>query len=185
MSVKIYQAWRWKKELGVFPVIGKIQVAARKEIEKQLRKLVRYTNIGNNRRARWEMASMLSWTTRISTTSQYINPYGINIVFLLRETPEHYLCMPLHPRDDFNFIKDIEGVEEFGYWDNTDRPVGISQEDWEARRQFWIDHWKPERPCIQFSALNIQNPEMEITEMLVPEGFREEELPEDYWEVDQ
>ncbi len=182
MSVKIYQAWRWPKELGVFAVTSKIEAAAKKEVEKRLRKLVRDAHIEDNRRARWEISAMLSSVTKLSTTSLRIDPYDMNIVFMVREAPQHYLCMPTNGRDRFEFMKSIEGVEEFGYWNNTDKPEEISQEDWDARGQFWDDYWKPEQPSIQFSALSILDPGMEITEMLVPDFFREKKLPANYWE---
>lgn len=31
------------------------------------------------------------------------------------------------------------GVFEFGYWNNTDQPDGVSEEDWEQRAQQWND----------------------------------------------
>jgi len=182
MSTKIYQAWRWPKALGVFAVTSKIEAAAKKEVGKRLRKLVRNAKIEDNRKARWEIASMLSSVTKISTVSLRIDPYDMNIVFMLREAPEHYLCMPTNGRDRFEFMKDIEGVEEFGYWDNTDRPDGMTQEEWDARGKLWDDYWKPEQPSLQFSALSILDPSIEITEMLAPDFFEGKKLPEDYWE---
>jgi len=52
MSTKIYQAWRWSKALGVFAVTSKIEAAAKKEVGKRLRKLVRNAKIEDNRKAR-------------------------------------------------------------------------------------------------------------------------------------
>lgn len=34
-------------------------------------------------------------------------------------------------------LEDVEGVEEYGYWNNTDRPEGVSEEEWDARRDAW------------------------------------------------
>ncbi len=31
----------------------------------------------------------------------------------------------------------LPGVEEFGYWDNTDQPDGVSDDEWDARSRAW------------------------------------------------
>lgn len=34
-------------------------------------------------------------------------------------------------------------VEEYGYWNNTDQPAGVTDEEWAERRRFW-DHVMPD-----------------------------------------
>lgn len=34
-------------------------------------------------------------------------------------------------------FKELDGVEEFAYWNNTDRPDRCTQEEWDARKEIW------------------------------------------------
>ena len=40
------------------------------------------------------------------------------------------------------------GCREFGYWNNTDRPEELSDEQWEARHQLWNDVLRDEVACV-------------------------------------
>ena len=45
-------------------------------------------------------------------------------------------------------IDSVPGVEEYGYWNNSDRPEEISQKSWDAREKNWdniCDNWDEAR----------------------------------------
>ncbi|MCH6469874.1 hypothetical protein [Sinomonas terrae] len=48
----------------------------------------------------------------------------------------HLLVFADNPQYE-NTLDDMEGVEEYGYWNNTDRPDGLSEAEWDARREAW------------------------------------------------
>jgi len=59
-------------------------------------------------------------------------------------------------------LLESEVVEEFGYWDNTDRPDGVSKAQWRAREQAWsvLGHHAPSEV-----GLTIQHPGLYQTEV--------------------
>lgn len=38
-----------------------------------------------------------------------------------------------------DMFKSIEGIELYPYWDNTDKPENITQEEWDKRRDEWLE----------------------------------------------
>jgi len=52
-----------------------------------------------------------------------------------------YLAYPFYPEDDiffFNkFIEKCDWLREYGYWDNSDMPEDMSNEEWNQRRIDW------------------------------------------------
>lgn len=183
MSVKIYTAWRWHKKHGLMAVSGKIERAAKEEVRKTVRKMVRDANIQDNRSARYKMSDLLTSITKTAFVSLRRDPFDLNSVFMVRETPTHYLCIPTDGWNyKFEYMKSIKEVEAYGYWDNTDMPEGMTTREWKARGKVWDKYWNPGRPTIQFSALDITDPSMEFLDMLVPDMFSSKKITSDYWE---
>lgn len=182
MSVKIYAAWRWEKRHGLFEMTKKISDAAMQELRGQLRKIVREAKIEENRQARYELLQFLSQHIRVSAVSLLRDPYDYNYRFMVRRAGNFFLCMPTDNHQKFDFLKKIPHLEEYGYWDNTDQPEGISRKDWKARGRFWDKYWIPEAHCVEFSPICQTNPFPDIQPVLCPDLWKKEQLPKGYWE---
>jgi hypothetical protein len=40
-------------------------------------------------------------------------------------------------RDALDFLQDDSRVEDYSYWNNTDKPDDVTDEAWEQRRSIW------------------------------------------------
>ena len=45
-----------------------------------------------------------------------------------------------------DFLREMPELQSYGFWDNTDRPKGVSRREWERRESVWRamlkpDHW--------------------------------------------
>ncbi|WP_422758883.1 hypothetical protein [Paenarthrobacter sp. C1] len=65
------------------------------------------------------------------------NEFGVEIG-LDEVTGRHLLLLISYNRDLTDAFKVIDGVEEYGYWNDTDsRPDGVTKSDWEERKAAW------------------------------------------------
>lgn len=182
MSTKIYTAWRWEKRHGLFEMTKKISDAAAQELRKLLRKIVRDGKIEENRSARYSLTQLLGQHIRIAAVSLLRDPYDYNYRFMVRDAKTHYLCMPTDGRQEYKFLDKIRGLEEYGYWDNTDRPEKLSRREWKARGRFWDKYWVPEAHTVEFSPICQTDPFPDLQPILLPDLWEKKKLPKNYWE---
>lgn len=65
------------------------------------------------------------------------NEFGVEIG-LDQATGRHHLLLISYNRDLTDAFEEVEGVEEYGYWNNTDSyPDGVTEADWEERKAAW------------------------------------------------
>jgi len=186
MSIKIHEGWRWdQSKHGFWSVIGKIQNAAKKEIEKRLKRFVVASKIQKNPKARWEMAQILGQHTQQARFSLCRDMYDMNTVFFVRGAGDYALLMPCDSRRDYGFMKKIKELEDFKYYNNTDRPADITAKEWKSREKFWLKYWKPNLPAIEFSALDTMMPGKEILDIMCPDFMDKDGGPEGYWDIDK
>jgi hypothetical protein len=53
---------------------------------------------------------------------------------------KHFFCMPIHPRwmgMPENLSDRLDWAEDFSYWNNTDRPEHLTEEEWDQRGFTW------------------------------------------------
>jgi hypothetical protein len=75
---------------------------------------------------------------KIINTRQRNHSYDFSCQVSIIPTENYILCQIFE--DDSSFLKvweSMKGVEEFGYWDNTDHPNNVSDEAWDLRYQIW------------------------------------------------
>ena len=67
--------------------------------------------------------------------------FGFSVSFIPRR--DKILCLLYAEQKAFiEFWRNLEDVEEYAYWDNTDEPEDIDYEDWKARGKEWDDALK-------------------------------------------
>jgi hypothetical protein len=65
------------------------------------------------------------------------NEFGVQIG-LDPATGRHHLLLISYNHELTDVFEEIDGVEEYGYWNNTDSyPAGVTVADWEDRRAAW------------------------------------------------
>jgi len=183
MSVKIYSGWRWRKKHGMFQVMEKVQEAAKKAVMLDIREMI--VRIGLHERTpgeRFEMASLLSRHTQ--QVSIQIDPYDYNRVFYVRDAGSYYLMMPWHHRDKFDYLRKIPELEEYGYWNNTDKPKHISTRSWRARGRFWDRYWfTGDKEPVTTMVLHVIDPVEPIhffVEAVSPDAYGRK-IPKNFW----
>lgn len=85
------------------------------------------------------------------------NPWALDVSVTMRRYRKRYYLVPYCERSSFvggslDFLPEMEGLEEFGYWNNTDRPDHVTAAQWAWRGRVWEyltqhDVW-PEFVCI-------------------------------------
>jgi hypothetical protein len=181
MSTKIYVAWRWHRCHGLFDMTRRINEAAREEIRLILRKTVRDAKIEDNKQVRYEILQHLCQHIRVAAVSTLRDVYDINYRFMVKRAASYFLCMPTNQHRDYKFLAGIPYLETYPYWDNTDRPDGVSQRAWNARGKFWAKYWLPGANTIEFSPLCQEDPFPDLRPILVPDLFGKKQLSKNYW----
>ena len=182
MSIKIYEGWRWPVTDGLFSVLELLQTACLETITKQLKRIVVRMEITDNKMARLELVDYLGKITQMARTSLSRVAGDMNMIFFIREADGYYLMMPEDNHYDFTLVKKALSKYQYDYYDNSDKPVGISDEGWGAREEVWTKGWKPKSPCVEFPILTMTAPSMQIREILCPELFVKV-MPKNYWDV--
>jgi hypothetical protein len=64
-------------------------------------------------------------------------------------TPRKILALLFTEQESFRKIwRDLDGVEEYGYWDNTDQPESITEQEWHQRGKDWDKYLGYDAPCV-------------------------------------
>lgn len=181
MSIKVYHGWRWPRSIDTLRVCADIETAAKAHVRRELRRVVREMKLEDNRRARFELASYIGRAVQLGFITSRQDGLDPNYVFYVRAAGEHVLCMPDFQRKNYDFMKGVQDVEDYAYWDNTDEPEGMDHEEWKRRGQLWEKYWTGKEPCIQVSALSYLEPTLDIMDVICPD-YMAPELPKGYWE---
>jgi hypothetical protein len=183
MSVKIYNGWRWKKSLGFFEMIEKIKAAAHSEFSRQIKEAVVSMELDRpkTKKARYELATFIA---RLINRSAYASDaaYDYNRVYYIKDAGDYYLMMPSNTRLKHAALYQVNGLEDFKYWDNVDTPEEITQEDWKARGAFWDKNWGEKAACATFELVDPIFPMTYVTDVVVPDMFEKKEVDDSYWD---
>lgn len=74
---------------------------------------------------------------KMSTRSTFHDPLRFSLVFG-KSASGQLLAYPFYGENDYLYaLREMEEVEEYGYWNNTDPEEGITEEEWDFRRKEW------------------------------------------------
>jgi hypothetical protein len=69
--------------------------------------------------------------------------YEVKLGFLKDPETGQLLCAWFGSRDNKEIFDEFDGVTEFSYWNSTEGPDDISEEDWEERGEIWNRSFLP------------------------------------------
>lgn len=161
MSTKIYTAYRLKNGKNLWKFIHKSKQQAKEGIEKILmdtyrrwlddqeflEKIVKNYNPEDYTSLAFEMSDYLTRKYKEQVTSPLRTPFNMDVSYTVRESKGRYYIIPYCDgimRNTLDFLREHEDLEEYSYWDNTDKPEEISQAKWNKRGDNWekvIEHW--------------------------------------------
>jgi len=140
MSVKIYCAYRCKVE-DFWAVLETIKLRARdhlsKAIDAALPQIVPESEDFPNKRVRLREAYR-RYVAQLSSPER--NPSDLSVSVAFRKHENYVLAIPyadMLMRRSLDFLEDIPELEDYAYWNNTDQPDHISDEDWASRGRAW------------------------------------------------
>jgi hypothetical protein len=60
-----------------------------------------------------------------------------NIHFFSDQRTRTLAVYPTGPQEAYDLVKNLPGAAEYGYWNNTDRPDHVTEQQWLEREAFW------------------------------------------------
>lgn len=87
------------------------------------------------------------------------NPWALDVSVTLRVLYNRYYLIPYCDKaslvgGSLNFMEEMEELEAFGYWNNTDPPEEVSSKEWEARKEVW-SHFISESRWTNYLVLDV------------------------------
>ena len=73
-------------------------------------------------------------------------------------------------------LRAMPQVEAYGYWNNSDRPAGVSEREWEDRRQAWARTLPTGVPADSMDSWELEKPEGRVEALLTRILSSDEEL---------
>lgn len=159
MSTKIYEAYRLKKNVSLFNFVRDARALGEAAVKGVFRKI--YTELaetavntdsdeykkalesydGNETLARYSMAHELvrkGYKAQLGDPFRNFFNFDVSIVF--REYQNRFYLIPIgdgRMRESLDFLKKHPNLEDFAYWNNTDRPDNVSAQAWRRRAKVW------------------------------------------------
>ena len=151
MSTKIYNAYRFPKTLGLFDVMNKVKEDGLKVVKHRMRHY--YDVIIEQGKTVEETHDIIIKLYKEAVVSTENNPFNFDMQIGIHEYKNYYYLIPYGVVDygRWDFLDTNPQLGEFGYYDNTDKPQNISDEDWDERGRIWnaIDiDWQRQLVCV-------------------------------------
>lgn len=162
MSIKIYEAYRTKPGVDIWEFMKQAKKEAMNnatEILRELYERIQTTpSLANNVREKFQIspdAPLSNWNISDFVYDRYNESrlkkqptaYNFDTSFTVRKHKDHFYIIPYEnsgTRNIFSFFKTHPDLEEYGYWNNTDEPEGMSEKEWKEREENWavlLDDW--------------------------------------------
>jgi hypothetical protein len=156
MSIKVYYAYRVKEGVDPFDLMFGIKkrgvVEAKKKLTafynamlsspEQVNEIAEALNLESEKINFSMVGTWVGKLYRKQLSSFQRDPFHLDVVVTIRRHEGRYYLIPYNDRGTLvggtlNFLDDHPDLEEYGYWNNTDEPEGMSEEEWEERRKVW------------------------------------------------
>lgn len=137
MSTKIFNAYRFHKNLGLFDIMYKVKEDGLKIVKQRMRHY--YDVIMEQGKTVDETHEIITKLYKEAVVSLENNPFNFDMCIGIHEYEDYYYLIPygVVDYDRWDFLDNNPQLEEFGYWDNTDKPEEISDGEWEERGRIW------------------------------------------------
>jgi len=184
MSTKIYRAYVINDGVGLWDFVHCLRIEATKRIRAKLKEIYMSWDM-NKAREQQEFQDILSqyednknrdqialveYAERVlireykkQSSSHVRNIFDMDVSVAFRQHNGRIYLIPycdMMMRDVLDFLDDSEKVSDFAYWNNTDRPEEITDEEWDHRRDIWNELLDEEKEW-----------DMLVIELLCPGNF--------------
>lgn len=173
MSTKIYIAYRTKRGVDKWQLLWKIRQKAQENVIEKLKKM--YIALMESPDAlghicKEQNIQSIDCMTPLEIGAWFYeqykkqcgdtqrNPFDFDASFTVRNRGGRFYIIP-YCGDGvcgiFDFLNEMDELEGYGYWNNTDRPEGISEQAWAGRRKIWnyfLDRWDD---CVAVDVSNV------------------------------
>ncbi|MCK4258063.1 MAG: hypothetical protein KAX49_03745 [Halanaerobiales bacterium] len=138
MSTKIYTAYRFPKELGLFNVMSKIYEDGLEVVIQRMRKYYNILIIEQGKTIDEAHEVIIKYYKEAVVSSER-NPLNFDMKIGIHEYEEYYYIIPYGEMDyeQWDFLDDNLQLEDFAYWNNTDKPKEITNDEWDERERIW------------------------------------------------
>lgn len=182
MSTKIYEAWRWKRTLGMSSILFEVETIMKKQMYEKAQKLVEEMMKDEpSGMALHTLTQMCARLTQFQALNPYKGPVGdFSCDFCVWDWKQHFYMYPIGTLNNWQYadIYKIPGVEDFRYWNNTDEPEGMSRREWNRRMRVWDAQHDEKNPVTKtiFHILDPYSPGMELTPLFDPRWATDSEM---------
>jgi hypothetical protein len=186
MSTKIYEAWRWKKALGMSPILRQVETIMKKQMHQKAQEFLKEVEKdvepgGDSVWGVMQVMKICAQLTQFSRISPYRAPRGdFTCDFCVWDWKQHFYMYPIGKADNWDFkdVYKIPGLEDFRYWNNTDEPEGMSRREWNRRGRIWNAQHDWENPIVKtvYSVLDPISPVGELSTLFDPRWASEAEM---------
>jgi hypothetical protein len=157
MSTKVYTAYRLKKSSDLWSFVRSANATAMKNVQERIREIhsdlmktapsesvdfgdlvERYQDEGKARSRIASDALLKGYGEQLS--SSHRNDFDFNVSIAIWEHKKGLYIRPfcdMRMRDVLDFLKRDRRLQDFSFWDNTDRPKRITEKQWKARGRVW------------------------------------------------
>jgi hypothetical protein len=163
MSTKIYTAYRTKPGVDLWKLVEDLHKRGREEAVKALKEVYSTVEVdeqsieyqknlalydNNHRRARLSIAHGLILTKYAETKGQHARSvFDFDVAIAIRKHENRFYLIPycdMCMKSCLNFMAEHPLLQLYGYWDSTDKPLDVSEKEWESRSHIWdaiIEKW--------------------------------------------
>ncbi len=178
MSTKIYEAWRWKRPLGINPILYQVETIMKNQMYKKAQKIMKDAGDGI---AQHTVMMMCAKLTQFSSLSPYRGPQGdFSCDFSVWDWKRHYYMLPIGTPDNWDFaeIYKIDGMEDFRYWNNVDEPEDMTRREWNRRGHVWDTQYEDRDSIIKmvYHILDPYTPNMDLNSLFDPRWASEHDM---------
>lgn len=143
MSTKIYEAWRWKRTLGMSWVLHEVETIMKRQMYKKAQEFLAKCGADSKAGNSWEQREVMAMCAKLTlfqALSPYKGPQGdFSCDFCVWDYKSYFYMYPIGTLNnwDFSEIYKIPCLEDFRYWNNTDEPEGMTRREWNRRGRIW------------------------------------------------
>jgi hypothetical protein len=156
MSTKIYTAYRLRKSSDLWPFVRDTRRKALQRLHVRLQEAFKVMALEVSKSPEYQQKvrdgdlseSTLHFMTERALTQRYReqsiksekDPFDFDIWITIREYRRKLYLLPscgMGAHGCLDFLKRDKRLEDFAYWNSSDKPRHISQEDWDTRGVVW------------------------------------------------
>ena len=145
MSTKIYNGYRLTEGADLWALVNRLRTQAdivRDELDQAaLDKLSNAAFKPGQTRKQTLYAALEVWEklmAKLGENTYGHDPYRLEVVFLHDDVTGLVLALLYCETPQLQEVWESQPeVEEYGYWDNTDWPEGMTEEEWNERGEAW------------------------------------------------